>query len=375
MRLRNLLISFVFMLVFSSLSKGQILQNGIVSQPVISLGQMTNISFQFNPLTTCDSWVVTTDIDYLLREVKIAINYNFIENCDDASSSIFVSDMVAPLFTGQYNVTIEVDVNQDFTLNETLNLFSLIVDAPDTDCNENNVTILDLCPLVFDDPVCACNGQLYDNECVAYIEEQQGKYYQELCSDILVRKAELDLCTDYTSMDEGSFYSYNCNNDYYPGNEIIIKYQHDGQDIIMEYNQVADQEVFLVEIDNGGSIDCKKLGENGLLDIARFASGDYYIIIDSKLNGDLNFNICPQVVGVPAINERPPPYTLKQLGDQYSIEASQDISLVLVSMDGRIVWTSAIDQGSQVRLPKSHGISLIQIHAEGKSYTERLVYF
>jgi hypothetical protein len=150
----------------------------------------------------------------------------------------------------------------------------------------NNLLIPNLqgfCP-TFSNPVCACNGESYQNECSAYLEDRNGLYESGICPDYINRKMLPFQCKTYNINEFNStlFAKYTCSNEFFESNELILKYEHiQATDYKLEYfTQTYPGTVFLTKIKDN-NLECIASTKNGLLEVSMLPAGAYYIIVEN----------------------------------------------------------------------------------------------
>ncbi|MEZ4906707.1 MAG: T9SS type A sorting domain-containing protein [Saprospiraceae bacterium] len=291
----NLIIVLTFLCFSIKLISQDIITDVYMSYSYISLGEEVTIEFDVNLLRDCDSYSVDVEIDYLLNDITILVDYDYDEDCEESSSSYTEEVVFLPLLEGTYNVTIECDVAFDFFLDEEVDLWDLNVDKPDSDdCDASFVPyISEFCPF-WGEEVCACDGKNYDNECEAYFEEEHGIYHHFNCGDHVIDNSILFECGNYSLDIENTFVDYDCNISSMYGSELYFEYQYDNSNdtLLIYFESISpDVKLFLIDIDASG-INCIAASEGSKLEVTNLPKGNYYIIADSDFGNSSDIEIC-----------------------------------------------------------------------------------
>jgi hypothetical protein len=268
-----------------------------VTKPFVFLGESTSLTFNVNKVTSCDTYTIEWDINYIAKSIEVKVKYNYFSNCT-TSGGTFIENISKPiLLNGFYTMKITVNSLFNFNLNQTVFLQSVFVNTPVfLNCNNSFIpTLIDVCPSLLS-PVCACNGQTYQNECMAYLKDRNGNYIGQNCP-LYISQNKVDFkCKTYEpfqDMKSNFFEKYSCSNDLFQGKELFLEYEHKQlSDYRLEYTtQSSTVRVFLTSLENN-NIKCIASSNNGVLEVPKLPSGTYFIISDNKLQQDYSITFC-----------------------------------------------------------------------------------
>ena len=283
--LKKSIICLSFFLLSFNFSFAQDIITSPLAFGIVNYGDASSITFNVNPITTCDSYTITSEIDYFIKSITVKVEYNLNSFCDDSSFFFFETEEATPLLEGFYNVSIEVNVPADFTLNQTINLPSIFVqNAFPEECNNPFLfSSSQPCPTI-PNPVCACDGQNYNNECEALFDNDSGAYYNFVCGDYVTQNSVPFDCTTFTLSESDIFEKYGCAENYYPGRELYLRYSHVNVDTLTEIrfrsNDISTR-LFLISID-GDNLKCLAMSDRETLIIDNLETGEYILVADSE---------------------------------------------------------------------------------------------
>jgi len=288
--LKKTIIYLSLLMISFNFSSAQDIITSPLASGIVNYGDVSRITFNVNPITTCDSYTITSEIDYFIKSITVKVDYNLNSFCDDSSFFFFEMEEATPLLEGFYIVSIELNVFADFTLNETVTLPSIFVqNAFPDECNNPFIISLfnDSCP-TFSNPVCACDGQNYNNECEALFDNDSGAYYDFICGDYVTQNSIPFECRSFALSESDIFEKYSCSEDYYPGRELYLRYSHVNVDTLTEIrfrsNNINNAtRLFLVSIDDN-NLNCIAISDAERLIIDDVPTGEYFIIADSERN-------------------------------------------------------------------------------------------
>lgn len=279
-------------LCLAQYSSGQ----SIVSAPfivngVITLGQHASVQFTVNQQTLCDSYIVSYDINHVGKIVNVNVDYNYISSCGESFVAFTEIPSSQFVLTGVYTVFINVNVATNPAWNSQTVLGSISVIEPNNvSCASGFIPFLEgFCPS-FGNPVCACDGIDYANECQAYLEGQNGVYEYQSCEQIFGQKVVPFSCDQFFPNTPNFFEKYSCSNAIYPGDEIVFVYEHDATATteLSFTSQNSSVCLFLMGLGNGG-LSCIQKSVNNILDLSFLESGTYYLLADGSGAVDIEF--------------------------------------------------------------------------------------
>ena len=194
---------------------GEIISLAFVTNGAINLGENVTIQFNVNQVSICDSYTTETLVDYTIKKIEVKVNYNYFSNCSESflAKTEFVNKQI--LLEGLYNVEIVLNVPNNFDLDETVSLSTIIVNRPfNQSCGNSFIPyITDNCPSTINQ-VCACDGQNYDNECEAYLLNRNGIYDSPLCGIYIEQSSIPYECEIFRNFKRNRFSKYSCSDDY-----------------------------------------------------------------------------------------------------------------------------------------------------------------
>ncbi len=277
----------------SILNAEDIISSAFITSGTISLGEDAKIQFNVNQVNLCDSYTISTSVNYVSKKIVVEVDYNYVSICSESSSVFteFVDKQV--LLEGFYNVEIKLNVPSNSFWDETINLSSIFVGKPfSLTCNYPFIPLLkENCPPVLNQ-VCACDGQNYYNECDAYLLNKNGVYNANSCSTIIEQESIPFNCQVYNNFKINKFSKYSCTDDIYEGRELYLKYEHyDNDTLIINFKSNSDlTRVFLTKIVDD-NIECISISDKNKLEYPDLPSGAYYLIADNPEDFNLNINI------------------------------------------------------------------------------------
>jgi len=292
--MRKILLFFALFVFLMPIYSQEIVTNANIEDDDITIGEEIEVNFDINDVTDCDSYDVDIEIDYDNMEIVVTVDYSYDSDCDE--SDVYTSESIEliVLLEGTYDVSIVCDVSSDFNLDQDVDVGELTVEGPEnSDCFGYIPQLFEFCPSI-NHPVCACNGQNYDNECVAYFEEENGAYYEFVCGNYLEENSEEFNCGNYRVNEDNVFANYSCGIAEYSGSEKYFKYEHekDGDSLLIFFNaKFKSTRMFLTKI-SSGDIECIEVSDENRLFVEDLESGTYYIIVDSDRDYSQYVEIC-----------------------------------------------------------------------------------
>ena len=139
----------------------------------------------------------------------------------------------------------------------------------------------------------------YDNECIAYFEEQNGNFLERNCRNFVESNDQIFQCSRFDSQANSNFFErYNCSNEDFGGNELYLQYMPTGNpNKIAFMTNAADLKLFLVRIDED-DLECLATSEDNCLEHDALGAGDYYIIADRIQSSNFFVNFCDPITSV-----------------------------------------------------------------------------
>ena len=300
----NKIVSTLLIIFFSiSITQAEeIINSAFVTYGVLNLGEEAQIQFNVNQVTVCDSYSISTKIDYTTKKIVVEVNYNYISNCSESHSIItkFVNKQI--LLEGIYSVEIKLNVPSNLIWNKTFYLPSISVNKPfNLSCSNSYIPPLqNPCPLLIN-PVCACDGQNYNNECDAYLFNRNGIYNKPSCGVFIEQESLPFKCGKFQNFISNRFSKYSCTNDNFEGAELYFKYEHiENDSLIIDFiSNNESTRLFLTKLENDNIV-CISMSDKNRLEYADLPIGTYYIIADSKQHFNLEIEFCIKT----SINEK-----------------------------------------------------------------------
>ena len=295
--MKKIIVTLVFILdILSIANAGDIISSAVVTTGIINLGENASIQFNVNQVKVCDSYTVETTVDYFTKNIEIEVNYNYISSCAESSSSTTETVNKQILLEGIYNVKINLDVPDNNSWDETIFLTTITVTKPvNQSCIGAYIPYFSgICPSI-NNNVCACNGQNYENECEAYLQNRNGIYNTQLCSTIIEQSALPFECKKFQIPGNNNFSIYSCSDDEFDGKELYLEYTHEKDDSLIIYFKAGDEStrLFLTKLEND-NIECIAISDKTKLEYADLPAGIYFIIADSKNNYYSDIEFCIQ---------------------------------------------------------------------------------
>ncbi len=295
--MKKIIITLFFIIDILSIAHADdIISSAVVTTGIVNLGENASIQFNVNQVKVCDSYTVETTVDYFIKNIEIKVNYNYISSCAESSSSTTEIVNKQILLEGIYNVEIKLDVPNNFSWDETIYLTTITVTKPiNQSCSGSYIPYFTgICPFVTN-RVCACDGQNYENECEAYLQNRNGIYNTQLCSTIIEQSAFPFECKKFQIPENNNFSIYSCSDEEFEGKELYLEYTHEKNDSLIIYFKAGDKStrLFLTKLEND-NIECIAISDKTKLEYADLPAGIYYIIADSKNNYLYDIEFCIQ---------------------------------------------------------------------------------
>lgn len=294
-------------LIMSNLSIGQdIISTPFIVNGVVNLGESAGVQFTVNQETICDNYTIDWQVDYTAKIVNITVNYNYFSNCNNSTASFVETPQNEFLLLGIYTVNLNLNVIANPIWNQTFNLGAISVVEPNQiSCSSANIPIVqEFCPTNFN-LVCACNGVTYDNECIAYLEEENGIFIQTTCLNYLQSNEQTFECLTYNSSNNDNFFEqYSCETEAFAGDELIFSYQPEllTTGMIEFTSPAADVKLFLISmVDN--NLACIASSENNILTHGPLEEGIYYLIADRIETSDFMITFCEDPTSITGLNQ------------------------------------------------------------------------
>jgi len=313
-----------------------------------TIGESARVNFNVNIRTVCDTYTVSSSVDYNTKSVKIIVDYTYNSLC--ASTFAFFTESHETdllLLEGIYSVSLELNVPADILLNETISVGTVsVIGPPGGSCDNGPIfPTIEPCPLV-DANVCACNGQTYQNECFAYFEDENGFYNNFNCEDYVVANARLFACDFYFANRQNTFEKYSCDEDLYKGKESYLYFENDipNDSLIVDYvTSNEDVRLFLVRLVSG-NLECLAKSENKTLSAYNLEVGDYYVIADSRSTLDYNFELCRIVSAENLSKEQSLTiYPNPSLGTlNITMPNTEILAINILDINGRSAWQQEV---------------------------------
>jgi hypothetical protein len=355
-----------------------IISSAFITSGAVSLGQNAGIQFTVNQATVCDSYTVESQFNYTAKTLNIKVNYIYISSCNESIGS--TTEIQAPLFLleGTYSVSLELSVPNDPFLNETTQLGSITVTEPNTiNCHSPFIPIItESCPINFN-TVCACDGQNYTNECEAFFEAKNGRYFNFNCGQYVNNESQDFECSLFSNNLPNTFERYDCLQDYFPGPELYLKYQHDAVDEPVDIsfnNHGGVSRLFLVETSTG-NLNCITSSQNNILTIEGISTGEYFLIFDSQSTTPQNIEFCiashvEDFAFSSDLDIYPNPSQ-----DYFTIDHPDPIEqLTIFNLLGQVVFETMNLSDNQVKHHLRKGTYQVQIKSRnGKLYCQKII--
>lgn len=365
--------------LFNSLEAQNIISSAFVSTGIISYGQGANVQFNVNEVRLCDNYTSQTTVDYFVKIITVKVDYNYNATC--AESAFLFTEIVdiSLLLEGIYTVNLQLNVPSNISWNQTITLGSITVTKPfPLNCNNTfTPNIIELCPPIFNQ-VCACNGQTYQNECIAYYDNENGAYHNFLCGQYVEQESENFDCQIYSTIfGTNIFEQYDCASEYFNGNELYLRYEHLNNGEAIDISFQADHpstRVFLVRLENNNLV-CIGMSDDSRLLVEALNAGIYYIVVDSRTAISQSIQFCATT----AINE---------IAKESTITISPNPSIDRIQLDANDATIKSIifynSMGQEIlrkeelltnRLKHSleSGIYYLRLETEDKQYIKKLI--
>ncbi len=376
--MKKIIITIFFIIDILSIAHAEdIISSAVVTTGIVNLGENASIQFIVNQVKVCDSYAVETTIDYFTKNIEIKVHYNYVSTCAESSSSTTEIVNEQLLLEGIYNVEIKLDVPNNSSWDETIFLTTISVMKPDNQsCSGSYIPYFaGFCPLVTNN-VCACDGQNYENECEAYLQNRNGIYNTQLCSTIIEQSALSFECKKFQFSENNNFSKYSCSDDEFDGKELYLEYTHEKDDSLIIYFKAGDEStrLFLTTLVND-NIECIAISDKTKLEYADLPAGIYYIIADSKYNfySDIEFCIHNSIINnIQDINLVIYPNPIRNF---IGIKSGEKIKRIKIfDILGVEIYSNVFNTSEIVINNKFHsGIYLIEVETDSEIQTKKLV--
>ncbi len=290
----------IILLLLGFLSCQISIAQDIVSTPfitggIVDLGERARLQFSVNQETICDNYSIDWEVNYIAKIITVNVTYNYFSNCSSSIASFVELPENPLLLLGVYTVNLNLNVPANSTWNETFVLGTIwVVDPIQNSCSSANIPSLpEACPTNFN-LVCACNGVTYDNECYAYLEEENGIFIETNCLTYMESKEQALECIPYSSMGNTNlFEQYSCATEDFAGDELIFVYQPDlfTNNSIDFTSSATDVKLFLIRMEEN-NLACITSSENNMLTHGPLDDGIYYLIADRIETSDFMITFC-----------------------------------------------------------------------------------
>lgn len=268
-------------LTISLISQDIVTSVDVVFSSAVDLGEEITVSLDIDYVRSEDSYDIDVDVNYSFNTINIKLDYDLDEDYELTSDSETEDIDIQLLLEGDYEIVVEVDVPFHFDYDQKISGVYVNVSNPENDhCDESFIPFLSIiCPSI-DHPVCACNGQNYDNECEAYLEDENGRYFEFICGNFVKNNSVPFECGKTYTIDlDNVFEQYECSFDVNPGEELYLSYYHEGDTLEINFESGAFTNVYLVELESN-NLDCISNSHDYKLKVNHLSKGYYYIIAD-----------------------------------------------------------------------------------------------
>lgn len=347
-----------------------IVQSASVSPLSIPLGGMIQSNILLNQCTFSDSQIPRTDINHATKTIDFIIDYNFISSGTPSTQTIPVTHQAQLLLEGVYTVTLRVNVPADGTKGETRVLSTVTVTAPTMIPCGTTSFITSFCPLL-GNQVCAEDGKVYGNECIAYFDNQNSVYsFGDCFAQSSIRTMPF-ACNQVYSSGTNFFTKYDCNNKCLDAGEIFLTYQKDTpDDVTLNYTATPNTVVMLVELNNDG-ITCLSESDDGSLSLNNLPVGTYTLLVDGT--GSFTVEFCTASSTIDFSDEQLLTISPNPTSDYLQIESAtfEAFEFEIHSQSGLLVQSGEIDSNQKIQLLElTKGVYFVRLK-NGKGFAVR----
>lgn len=369
---------FLGLLLSTAVTSQNILNTPVITTGAIDLGQNVVVQFNIDQETICDSYLFSTDIDYVSKLITITIDYTYVSTGFDSNLSFVEMIDEQVKLTGVYQVVIALNVPNKPEWNKMLFPGAVTVfDPGNSSCSNANIPSLDgFCP-TYDNDACACNGWTYNNECVAYLEEMYGAYKLGTCGQVLAQQSTPYSCATFTSTEDNFLETYICSEEFFLGNELVLEYVHDEavNSKLTFTSSSPDVCLFLIHEVNG-VLACLVKSEMNILDLEGIPNDTYFVVVDKKSAGDISIEFCTSTDTEDIQSSTVKVYPNPARNHVYLSEVNEEVvSIELVNLRGQLM-AKIQNPGPEVRIETNEfrGLHLLKLtHFNGSIQTSQIM--
>ncbi len=295
-------IYIILLLFLANLSFSQdIISTPFIVNGIVQLGGKAKVQFNINPITVCDSYTIEFDINHFSKIINVNVNYIYNSLCSETTSLFTEFPEKQALLTGVYIVNINLNVLTNPIWNKQIQVGAITVIEPNNiSCSNSFIPFLEgVCPAIATSQICACNGETYANECLAYLQDQNGVYINMDCPTYVIANAIQYSCNTFNSENHFNFFEkYNCDSEVNIGNEIIFLYNHtETGPLLIDFTSSSnDVKLYLIAL--GNDLECLEVSVDNKLEVDDLSIGQYAIIADRSGSGNYSVSFCNDTLSV-----------------------------------------------------------------------------